>query len=621
MDKITKTVLFFLACMAILFAFFAFWRVPKNTPQEVSLIALANQINENKVKKIEVKNNELTVTLNETEKNSLGQEIDKKERSKKETEASLTETLTNLKVDTEKLKTIEIQVVEASGLSYWAMNLVPIVLPIIVVGIIIFYMAKSIQKGNNRAMMFGRSAAKKVDPKAKNKATFKDIAGIEESKEELLEVVEFLKSPKKFRALGAEIPKGVLLVGPPGTGKTLLARAVAGEANVPFFHIAGSEFVEMFVGVGASRVRDLFNKAKKSAPSILFIDEIDAVGRQRGAGLGGSHDEREQTLNQILTEMDGFEQDTNVIIVAATNRPDILDPALLRPGRFDRRVTIGLPDIKDRTAILKIHSQKKPLAKNIALEKIAQRTPGFTGADLKNLMNEAAILAARHNRTEVTEEDCFEAIEKVMLGPERKSFVLSPREKEITAYHEAGHALVAHSLPHTDPVQKISIISRGLAAGYTLKVPENDKHFETKEEFLEELIVLLAGYATEKLIFGPEKITTGASSDIRMATALARKLVTEYGMSPLLGPMTFGHKEELIFLGKEIGEQRNYSEEVAAKIDTEIQKFIQAASVKADKMVERDKTKLKKLAALLIERETLERTEFEKLFGIKKSAN
>lgn len=608
MDKLTKTILIFFAVIIVIGAFFTFWKVPQNVPEEISLNTLVEKINNGEIKKISVKENALAIEIKDKDERLL---------SKKETDASLTETLANLSVDQEKLKSVEIKISEASGFSYWASTLLPIVLPILIIGAIIYYMARSIQRGNNRAMMFGQSGAKKVDPNSKQKVTFNDIAGIKEAKEELYEVVEFLKTPKKFRALGAEIPKGVLVVGPPGTGKTLLARAIAGEANVPFFHISGSEFVEMFVGVGASRVRDLFNKAKKAAPAILFIDEIDAVGRQRGTGLGGSHDEREQTLNQILTEMDGFEQDTNVIIIAATNRPDVLDPALLRPGRFDRRVTINLPDIKERKNILKIHARKKPLDSSVNLEKVAQRTPGFSGADLKNLMNEAAILAARKNKEKISQKDCFQAIEKVMLGPERKSFLLSKKEKEITAYHEAGHAMVAHLLPHTDPVQKISIIARGEAAGYTIKLPEKDKHFYSKEEFLEELSVLLAGYATETIIYGKSKVTTGAASDLRTATKLSRKLATEYGMSDKLGPMTFGEKEELVFLGKEIGEQRNYSEKTASLIDDEVHIFVKEAFIKAEKLLEDNKEKLKILAKELIEKETLEKEEFEKLFGKK----
>ena len=469
---------------------------------------------------------------------------------------------------------------------------------------------------NSRAMMFGQSQAKEFEKDQKNKITFNDVAGAREAKEELKEIIEFLKQPKKFYELGARIPRGVLLLGSPGTGKTLMARAVAGEANVPFFHISGSEFVEMFVGVGASRVRDLFKKAKKSAPCIVFIDEIDAVGRRRGAGLGGSHDEREQTLNQILVEMDGFDLNTNVIVMAATNRPDVLDPALLRPGRFDRRIVIDVPDIKDREEILKVHARKKPLSKEVSLRKIAERTPGFSGADLANLLNEAAILSARQNKKMIEMNALYESIEKVMMGPEKKSRILSEREKRITAYHEAGHAIVAHFLPNTDPIQKISIIARGDVGGYTLKLPTEDKHMHAKTEFIEELSVLLAGHVTEKKIFN--EVTTGATSDLRRATTLARRLITDYGMSETLGLRTFGEKEELIFLGREIHEQRDYSEKTAEQIDKEISQFIARAADKAKEIIELKRKYLDSLVKVLLKKETLERKEFEKIVGKKK---
>jgi cell division protease FtsH len=480
----------------------------------------------------------------------------------------------------------------------------------------IYFMMRSVQGANTRAMMFGQSQAREFSKDTKDKITFKDVAGVKEAKEELKEVVEFLRQPKKFLDLGARIPRGVLLLGSPGTGKTLLARAVAGEADVPFFSISGSEFVEMFVGVGASRVRDLFKKAKKNAPCIVFVDEIDAVGRRRGAGLGGSHDEREQTLNQILVEMDGFDPNTNIIVMAATNRPDVLDPALLRPGRFDRQVILENPDIADREDILKVHARKKPLSKEVSLRRIAERTPGFSGADLANLLNEGAILAARHNKKVVEMEDLFEAIEKVMLGPERKSRVLTDKEKNITSYHEAGHAIVAHFLPHTDPVHKISIIARGRAGGYTIKLPTEDKHMHTKTEYLEEVAVLLAGYVTENEVFG--EVTTGATSDLRRATDLCRKLITDFGMSEKLGPRTYGEKEELIFLGREIHEQRDYSEKVAEKIDEEITGFIEQAVKQAQIIVRQEREKLELVVAELLLKETLEKDEFEKIVGEKK---
>jgi cell division protease FtsH len=430
----------------------------------------------------------------------------------------------------------------------------------------------------------------------------------------LKEVVEFLKNPKKFFKMGARIPRGVLLLGPAGVGKTLLARAVAGESNVPFFHTSGSTFVELFVGVGAGRVRDLFNTAKKAGRSIIFIDELDAIGRVRGAGIGGGHDEREQTLNQILVEMDGFERDDTRVVIAATNRPDVLDPALLRPGRFDRKIVLDLPDVNDREEILKIHCRGKPLALDVNLREVAERTPGFSGADLANLVNEAAILAARKNKLQIYQEELLESIEKVLLGPERKSHILSQKEKEIAAYHEVGHALVSAFSPKTEPVRKISIIARGMAAGYTLKMPTVEKKMKNKSEFLAEIATLLGGYCAEKLKF--REITTGAANDLKQASALARKLVKEYGMSSL-GPVSFGGKEELVFLGKEIGEQRNYSEKVAAQIDKEIAKFIKEAEKKAKKILNKNIRLLDKIAQTLIKKETIEREEFENLIGRK----
>ncbi len=476
-------------------------------------------------------------------------------------------------------------------------------------------MMRQAQGGANQALSFGRSRPRLANLE-KERITFNDVAGVEEAKLELTEVVEFLQHPQKFLSIGARIPKGVLLMGPPGSGKTLLARAVAGEAKVPFFSISGSEFVEMFVGVGASRVRDLFNKAKKNSPCILFIDEIDAVGRQRGAGLGGSHDEREQTLNQILVEMDGFETDANVIVMAATNRPDVLDPALLRPGRFDRRVILDMPDIKDRESILKVHIRKKPVAAGINLSKIAQQTPGFSGADIQNLVNEAAILSARRNKKKIGMQEFREAIEKVLLGPERKSRLLSQREKKITAYHESGHALVAKMLPHCDPIHKVSIVARGIAAGYTWSLPAEDIHIYSRSKFEDDLASMLAGRTAEKLMF--REVTTGAENDLRQATRLARKMVTEYGMSEELGAMTFGHKEELVFLGRELGERRNYSEEVAAKIDDEVRNIIEKALRRASDILSKHKKKLKQIAEKLIAEETIEEEDFNKLFkGIK----
>jgi cell division protease FtsH len=461
-------------------------------------------------------------------------------------------------------------------------------------------------------MMFGQASVREFSKDNKNKISFKDVAGAHEAKEELMEEVDFLKNPKKFIDLGAKIPKGVLLMGPPGTGKTLMARAVAGEAEVPFYHISGSEFVEMFVGVGAARVRDLFAKAKKTTPCIVFIDEIDAVGRQRGAGLGGSHDEREQTLNQILVEMDGFEPNLGVIVIAATNRPDVLDPALLRPGRFDRRVILDMPDINEREEILKIHAADKPLEEKINLRHVAERTPGFSGADLSNVLNEAAIAAARQDQKIISLNNVLNSIEKVLLGPERKSHILLPKEREITAYHEAGHALVAHLLPHADPVHKISIISRGRAAGYTLKLPTEDKKMHSRSEFLDDIAVLLAGHLVEEENFGD--VTTGAADDLRKATNLARELVTTYGMSDL-GARTFGDKDELIFLGREIHEARDYSEKTAEAIDAEVSKIIARAQTVACDIIKKEHPRLELIAKTLLEKEMIEKDDFEKLMS------
>jgi cell division protease FtsH len=485
-------------------------------------------------------------------------------------------------------------------------------LPLILFGVLLFFLFRSARGANSQALNFGRSRAR-LFPASTPTVTFDDVAGVEEAKQELHEVVEFLKSREKFQSLGARIPKGLLLVGPPGTGKTLLARAVAGEAGVPFFSISGSEFVEMFVGVGASRVRDLFDQAKRNTPCIIFIDEIDAVGRHRGAGLGGGHDEREQTLNQILVEMDGFDTNTSVIVMAATNRPDILDPALLRPGRFDRRVVLDRPDINGRTAILKVHSKGKPLAESVNLEVLAKQTAGFSGADLANLVNEAAILAARRGKKVIDMEELEESIDRVIAGPERKSRRISPKEKEITAYHETGHAVVAKMLPNADPVHKISIVARGMLGGYTRLLPTEDRYLMTRSQFKDMLATLLAGHAAEELIFN--EMTTGAQSDIEEATKLARRMVTTYGMSEKLGPRTFGHKEELIFLGREISEQRDYSEKVAQQIDDEVHELIQSADTEAKRILTENKQKLINIAEKLVAKETLEGEELEALFN------
>ena len=484
-------------------------------------------------------------------------------------------------------------------------------LPLLLFGGLLVFILFRARGANNQALSFGRSRAR-LFPPSKPVVTFDDVAGVDEAKQELYEVVEFLKSREKFQSLGARIPRGVLLVGPPGTGKTLLARAVAGEAGVPFFSISGSEFVEMFVGVGASRVRDLFEQAKAHAPCIVFVDEIDAVGRQRGAGLGGSHDEREQTLNQILTEMDGFDTNTSVIVLAATNRPDILDPALLRPGRFDRRVVLDRPDIVGRVAILKVHSKDKPLAKTVDLEVLAKQTVGFSGADLANLMNEAAILAARRSKKAIDMQDLEESIDRVMAGPERKSRKISPKEKEITAYHEAGHVLVAKMLPNADPVHKVSIVARGMSLGHTRQLPIEDRYLMTRSQFKDMVATFLGGYVAEELIFSEK--STGGQNDIEQATKLARSMVTTFGMSDKLGPRTFGHREELIFLGREISEQRDYSDKVAEEIDDEVHSIIEQAHGVARQILTENKPKLVLIAERLIAQETLEGKELEALF-------
>ena len=481
--------------------------------------------------------------------------------------------------------------------------ILPNVILFLVIGGFMWYMLRQTQSGNNQAISFGRSRARLLSGD-KPAVTFSDVAGVEEAKQELTEIVEFLKFPEKFTALGARIPKGVLMVGPPGTGKTLLSKAVAGEAGVPFFSISGSEFVEMFVGVGASRVRDLFDQAKKNSPCIVFVDEIDAVGRQRGAGLGGGHDEREQTLNQLLVEMDGFETNTHVIVIAATNRPDVLDPALLRPGRFDRHVTLDRPDIRGRRAILEVHARNKPFDGQVDLEVLARQTPGFSGADLSNLINEAAILAARNNKKAIGQLELEEAIARVIAGPERKSRMITEREKNVIAYHEIGHALVAKSLPNADPVHKVSIISRGMALGWTMQLPTEDRYLVSRSELNDDMAVILGGRVAEELIFGD--ITSGASDDIGKATKLARRMVTEWGMSDKLGPLTFGHKEELVFLGRDLGEQRNYSEEVAGEIDQEVHRLVDAGYQRAKKILTERRDKLVQLAEYLKTEETIE---------------
>lgn len=570
----------------------------------VSLSELVQKINQGEVSSIAVSGEQLTIKLKDNTT----------VLSKKEDQTSLSQTLANYGVPPEKLASFEHTEQNPSGFMFWFQALLPSIISLIFIVGFIWFMGRQVQRSNVQAFGFGQSRARIIAPdNDKNRITFKDVAGVDEAKEELKEIVEFLKHPRKFLDIGARIPRGVLLMGAPGTGKTLLAKAVAGEAGVPFFQMSASEFVEMFVGVGASRVRDLFKMARKAEPAIIFIDEIDAIGRHRGAGMGGGHDEREQTLNQILVEMDGFDTSTQVIVMAATNRPDVLDPALLRPGRFDRRVVIDLPDIKQREAILKIHSTRKPLAKDVRLGHIAERTPGFSGADLENLVNEAAILAARAGKKEINELDLMQSIDKVILGPERKGHVINDEEKKISAYHEAGHALVAASLPNADPVHKVSVISRGRALGYTLKLPTYDRHLYSRSHFMDELAVSLGGYAAEEVVFG--ELTTGASDDIRKATAIARDLVQRYGMSKKIGPVAFSDSGETVFLGKELGVERAYSEETAAIIDKEVTSFMKKAFDTAKQVIRTRRDKLDEIARKLIEKETIERDEFAQIMG------
>ncbi len=532
--------------------------------------------------------------------------------SHKESDATLVEQLKALGVSTEKLAPDALKL-EIKPPSAWlgVATMLGYLLPFVVLGGVFWFVFRQAQGSNNAAMSFGKSRARMFTGDQPS-VTFLDVAGVEEAKEELQEVVEFLREPEKFISLGARIPKGVLLVGPPGTGKTLLAKAVSGEAGVPFFSISGSEFVEMFVGVGASRVRDLFEQAKRHSPCIVFVDEIDAVGRQRGAGLGGSHDEREQTLNQMLVEMDGFDTDTNVIIMAATNRPDILDPALMRPGRFDRRVVLDRPDMRGREAILKVHSKGKPLAPEVDLGVLSRSTPGFVGADLENMVNEAAILAARRNKKVIGQSELEEAIERVIAGPERKSRLISEEEKRIVAYHEAGHAVVMNALPQADPVHKVSIIARGMAGGFTMSLPEEDRTLMPRKKMISDMVGLLGGRAAEELVF--DDITSGASNDLERVTRLARAMVTRLGMSKKLGPMVYGQKEELIFLGREISEQRDYSESVAEEIDSEVRRLVADAYEQARQILVEYREKLDAVAGRLLELETINREEFESIF-------
>lgn len=608
MKNLSKNLIFAITLLLFVTVIFSLlFGIEEKAPKAISMSELAEKVNTDRVKNIVISGNDLNIILAD----------DTKEVSKKESESGIVETLSNYGVDKEKLRKVNITVEDPSGFKYWMGILIPTLLPILLMVFFFWFIFRQARGGANQALSFGKINIR-LFSQDKDKITFKDVAGLKESKEELEEVVDFLKNPKKFLDIGAKIPRGVLLMGPPGTGKTLLARAVAGESNVPFFHLSASEFVEMFVGVGASRVRDLFQTAKKAAPSIIFIDEIDAVGRERGAGLGGGHDEREQTLNQILVEMDGFDRDTNVIVMAATNRPDILDQALLRPGRFDRRVLLDMPDLHDREDILKIHAKGKPLDDLVNLKTVATRTPGFAGADLANLLNEAAIVTARAGRKKVTQDDILNSIEKVLLGPARRSRVMIQKEKEITAYHEAGHALVAATLKDSDPVHKVTIISRGMAGGYTLKLPIEERRLKTKAQFLADLAVSFGGYAAESITF--KDVSTGSSSDIQYATELAHKAITRYGMSDAIGPRTLGKSHELMFLGREISSEKDYSEKTGEMIDSEMNVIMKKSLEMAKKIITTHKDTLDIIAKKLMENETIEQEEFNEIIkasGIK----
>jgi cell division protease FtsH len=604
-NRSRSTIIYVLLFAAIIILIFFSFNQSSSAQEILSINQVAADVQAGKVTRIIEEQDKITVIYG-----TGTQAIDR--IAHKEPEKTLVEQLKDFGVTTDQLSANHISI-EFKPPSPWLgiVSSLGYILPFIILGGVFWFVFRQAQGSNNAAMSFGKSRARMFTGDQPS-VTFGDVAGVEEAKEELQEVVEFLREPEKFISLGARIPKGVLLVGPPGTGKTLLAKAVSGEAGVPFFSISGSEFVEMFVGVGASRVRDLFDQAKRHSPCIVFVDEIDAVGRQRGAGLGGSHDEREQTLNQMLVEMDGFDTDTNVIIMAATNRPDILDPALLRPGRFDRRVVLDRPDMRGREAILKVHVKGKPLAPNADLGVLARSTPGFVGADLENLVNEGAILAARRNKKSIEQEDLEEAIERVIAGPERKSRLISEEEKRIVAYHEAGHAVVMNAVPEADPVHKVSITARGMAGGYTLALPEEDRTLMGRNKLIAEMVGLMGGRAAEEIVFSD--VTSGASNDLERVTKMARAMVTRLGMSTDLGPMVYGQKEELIFLGREISEQRDYSEAVAEQIDKEVKSLVDNAYEKAKKILVQYREKLDIVAHKLLEVETLSREEFEALF-------
>ena len=594
-------VLYLVLLVIMAFFLYAFFFLQTDDAELIQLNEVATLAQSGQIERIVVQKDTLEILLE-----------DGTERiSRKEPGAGAVDTLLGLGVSNGNLATIQIEIASPRWWSGWV-NILGALLPLLLIGGFFFFIFRQAQGAGNQALSFGKSRAR-VFTGENPTVTFDDVAGVDEAKHELSEVVEFLREPEKFISLGARIPKGVLMVGPPGSGKTLMAKAVSGEAGVPFFSISGSEFVEMFVGVGASRVRDLFEQAKRSSPCIVFVDEVDAVGRHRGAGLGGSHDEREQTLNQILVEMDGFDTDTNLIVIAATNRPDILDPALLRPGRFDRRVVLDRPDRVGREQILEVHVRGMPIGPDVDLNKISQQTPGFVGADIENLVNEAAILAARRNKTIIEMDDFQESIEKVIAGPERKSRVITDEEQQVLAYHEAGHALVMKMLPECDPVYKVSIVARGLAAGYTMALPDEDRRLEHRNKFKADMAALLGGRVAEEITF--QDVTTGASNDLERTTTLARAMVTQYGMSDELGPVTFGEKEEMIFLGRQIGEQRNYSEEIARQIDLEVRKLVEEAYDTARQIVLAHRDKLVAIAERLKREETIDAAAFNAMFA------
>jgi cell division protease FtsH len=602
----SKNIISFVLLLLFFVFLFSFTMSDLSENEEVSLISLAEKINKEEIQKMSVYNSYIEAFVNDEEFLT----------AKREPEISIYESLTNWGAEEGKIRKVSVEFQEERDWSS-VFNSIFLVLPILFLVLIFYFIFKQAKGGAMQALDFSKAKARVFGEKGSPSSgvTFKDVAGLEEVKEELEEIVDFLKNPSRFLKIGARIPKGVLLTGAPGVGKTLMARAVAGEANVPFFEISGSEFIELFVGVGSSRVRDLFSNAKKKQPCIIYIDELDAIGRSRGAGVGGGHDEREQTLNQILSEMDGFAQDTKVIVLASTNRPDVLDSALLRPGRFDRKIILDLPDKKARQEILKVHTRNKPLVSSVNLKEVAERTPGFSGADIANLANEAALLSVRKRKKKIGQAELLESIEKVILGPERKGYAINKKEKELSAYHEAGHAIVSSFLPEAEPVQKISIVSRGQAGGYTIKIPLEESRIKRKSEFISEIAVLLGGYTSESIFF--KEVSTGSSNDLERASRYARKMVKEFGMSSL-GPVQFGGEKNHVFLGKAITEEKNYSEETASKIDKEIAIFIEQGLKMAQEIIEKKKTTLEKVAKKLIEKETLERKDYEKII---KSSN